>query len=114
MIGRSISFIEIQHTRFIITLHFKAEYWIDDTRLGCNLEQIDNHILEYVNVLEGQLLDLKLDDERCLVSSQLMLQELEEKQSDFTHADRLDAALIILSKMSRSQNVSSTFRSRYE
>ncbi|XP_063689549.1 uncharacterized protein LOC134822422 isoform X2 [Bolinopsis microptera] len=95
----------------------KTTYWINDTRSDCKLKKISDLSLDSINVLQGQLVNLTLNvdtakNELCLVSSQLLLQELENNQIYYEHDDRLNAALIILTQMSSSMNVSSDFRKR--
>ena len=65
-------------------------------------------------MLQGQLVNLNVENESCLVSSQLLLQELEDNQSYYETGDRLNSVLIILTQMSESTNVSSDFRKRWE
>ncbi|KAL5271089.1 hypothetical protein ACHWQZ_G001671 [Mnemiopsis leidyi] len=90
----------------------ETSYWIDDTRSGCKLDQINNSGLDSVDILEGQLVNLTLSGKQCFVSSQMLLQEFDEYMSFYSNQVRLSAVLRILGKMKASMNVSSTFRTR--
>ena len=68
-----------------------------------------------INVLQGGLivnLTLNVENERCLVYSQLLLQELKDNQLHYGHEDRLGATMFILTQMSSSMNVSSNLWKR--
>ena len=91
----------------------QTSYWIDDARSGCKLDQISNSKLDGIQILEGQLVELTLSEDPCPVSAQMLLQELEENMDFYADESRLSAALMILTKISASLNVSSTFQTRY-
>ena len=69
-----------------------------------------------INVLQGGLVNLTLnvENERCLLYSQLLLQELKNNQSHYGNDDRLNATMFILTQMRSSMNVSFNLRNRWD
>ncbi|XP_063688913.1 uncharacterized protein LOC134822014 [Bolinopsis microptera] len=93
----------------------KTTYWINDTRSDCKLKKISNLTLDSINVLEGELVVVNWtlkQHTRCLVYSQLLLQQFKDNQSYFEHDDRLHGVMIILTQMSSSTNVSIELRKK--